>query len=65
MLRCSALEQSAETCVKPTVFSRYPFHEDVGAIIGDFTSVLLLTCYRDQYVLLAELLMFRQNLWMP
>jgi amino acid adenylation domain-containing protein len=25
-----------------TVFSRYPFHEDVGAIIGDFTSVLLL-----------------------
>lgn len=25
-----------------TVFNRYPFHEDVNAVIGDFTSVLLL-----------------------
>ncbi|KNY28148.1 non-ribosomal peptide synthetase [Pseudobacteroides cellulosolvens] len=25
-----------------TVFSRYPFHEDVGSILGDFTSLIIL-----------------------
>jgi SagB-type dehydrogenase family enzyme len=32
----------AELAINLTVFNRYPFHEDVDKIVGDFTSLMLL-----------------------
>jgi amino acid adenylation domain-containing protein/thioester reductase-like protein len=53
-----------ELALNLTLFSRYPFHEDVTYILGDFTSLIILGLEMNSYVSFWQKVQYVQNITM-